>query len=214
MELGSPAHRRTGPGPGLDSPCAAGPSPTCPQPPREGARCETEPSRSGPPRAGERRPGCALPCAGCPGTEVPGYQPGRVPQVPVCPFSILSLSYIPSAPICCFSLARLRRTLFIDDTWKAKDRKGNGSAVARSPAATRATPASLRAAGGSTWAQVKASLSAGCPAPPSPRLAHCWWWWCKQTNKPRGRRGEKKSKGKKKKKPQNPTLQSRSDGFD
>lgn len=69
------------------------------------------------------RPARHSPCAGCPGTEVPGYQPGRVPHVPVCPFSILSLSYIPSAPICCFSLARLRRTLFIDDTCKAKDRR-------------------------------------------------------------------------------------------
>lgn len=57
-----------------------------------------------------------LPCVGCPGTEVPGYHPGRAPQLPVCPLSILSLSYMPSAPICCFSLARLRRTLFIDDT--------------------------------------------------------------------------------------------------
>lgn len=60
-----------------------------------------------------------LPCVGCPGTDVPGYQPGRVPQLPVCPFNILSLSYMPSAPICCFSLARLRRTLFIDDTCKS-----------------------------------------------------------------------------------------------
>lgn len=60
-----------------------------------------------------------LPWVGCPGTEVPGYQPGRVPQLPVCPFNILSLSYMPSAPICCFSLARLRRTLFIDDTCKS-----------------------------------------------------------------------------------------------
>lgn len=137
---------------------------------------------------------------------MPGYQPGRVPQVPVCPFSILSLSYIPSAPICCFSLARLRRTLFIDDTWKAKDRKGNGSAVARSPPATRATPAPLPRCerlldlGASQGLPERRLRAAAAPT----RSLLVVVQTNKQTNQ-----GERK-----KKQAPNPTLQNHSDSFD